>query len=215
MLWLFTLLLSSSLALHAQEPTDGYLQEVVKVVKQLRKGGDSVRNSAVSTLSATGSPKLTLMDEIRWGGKAADQSAEVKGAKAHRFRLNQVVARVYKQQNPQLETKSNMLNGNEKDIHYSAIEKSVKRGARLTYVVKGRQGAQDFVFVPFNSKSQYIVTMTTGQQTLRKEAVDVCHLHLDAVSARQPLYFSIDYLDDKANKDAVESFAIINYNPRK
>lgn len=214
-LWLVILLMSSSLLLHAQEQTDAYLQEVVKVVKQLRKGNDAVRNTAVATLSADKKPKMTLMDEIRWGGKEADKSAEVKGSKANRFKLNQVVARVYKNQNPVLETKSNMLNGNEIDIHYSAIEKSVKRGGQLVYVVKGRVGAQDFVFVPFNPKSQYVVTMYVGQQTIRKEAVDVCHIHLDAVSSRQPLYFSISYLEDKANKDAVESFAIINYNPRK
>ena len=56
---------------------------------------------------------------------------------------------------------------------------------------------------------------SVSRQAIRKEAVDVCHIHLDAVSSRQPLYFSISYLEDKANKDAVESFSIINYNPRK
>ena len=44
----------------AQEQTDNYLQEIAKVVKELRKSNNSTRNSAIVTLSAEQKPKVTL-----------------------------------------------------------------------------------------------------------------------------------------------------------
>ncbi len=198
----------------AQEQTDNYLQDIARVVKELRKSNNSTRNSAITTLSA--GQKLTLMDEIKWAGDEEEKTNEVKGAKGNRFKLNQVVAYVYKKQNHMLESKGDMLNGNEKDIHYSLIEKSIKRGGKATYQLKGRSGDQDFVFVPYNAKSIFVVTMyVDGKKVDRKEGPDACQIHLDGLSRRQTITFSINYLDDKANKDAIESFAILNYNQQK
>ena len=199
----------------AQNQTDSYLQDIMKVVKELRKSNNTVRNSVVNNLSKDGKPKITLMDEVQLSGDKEEKANEVKGAKGNRFKLNQVVSRVYKKQNHQLESKGNMLNGNEMDIHYSIIEKSVKRGGKVTYVLKGRSGDQDFVFIPFNPKTKYVIYMYTGKKEIRKEATDVCTIHLDDVSRKQPLQFSITYLNDKENKDLVESFAILNYNPQR
>ena len=198
----------------AQEQTDNYLQDIARVVKELRKSNNSTRNSAITTLSA--GQKLTLMDEIKWAGDEEEKANEGKGAKGNRFKLNQVVAYVYKKQNHMLESKGDMLNGNEKDIHYSLIEKSIKRGGKATYQLKGRSGDQDFVFVPYNAKSLFVVTMyVDGKKVDRKEGADTCQIHLDGLSRRQTITFSINYLDDKANKDAIESFAILNYNQQK
>ena len=108
-----------------------------------------------------------------------------------------------------------MLNGNEKDIHFSAIDKSVKRGGKLTYQISGRKGEQDFIFIPFNPKTKYVIYMNTGKEEIGKEATDVCTIHFDAISRKLPIEFSITYLDDKSNKDLVESFAILNYNRQK
>ena len=204
------------MASYAQAQTDSYLQNIAKVVKELRKSNNTTRNSVIATLSADQKPKVTLMDEIKWAGDEEEKANEVKGAKGNRFKLNQVVAYVYKKQNHQLESKSEMLNGNEKDIHYSIIEKSVKRGGKVTYQIKGRSGEQDFVFVPFNPKSKFVVTMyVDGTKVDRKEGSDVCQIHLSRLSNRQTIIFSINYLEDKANKDLVESFAILNYNQQK
>lgn len=215
-LLLLTFLLTASvMPSQAQEQADSYMQDITEIVKGLRKSSNSVRNSAIATLSANKNPKVTLMDEIKWAGNEEERANEVKGAKGNRFKLNQVIAYVYKKQNHQLESKSNMLNGNEKDIHYSLIEKSVKRGGKVTYEIKGRSGEQDFVFIPFNPKSKYVVYMYVGKKSIRKEASDVCIIHLDEISRKLPITFSINYLDDKDNKDTVESFAILNYNPQK
>ena len=200
----------------AQGQVDSYLQDMTKVVKELRKGSNVARNAAVSTLSADKKPKITLMDEVQWAGGAEEKANEVKGAKGNRFKLNQVIAYVYKKQNHQLETKSNMLNGNERDIHYCAIEKSVKLGGKLTYQIKGHAGSQDFVFVPFNPKTQYVVKVSVdGTLAGWKEATDVWQIHLPRLTRQQTITISIEYLNNKVNKDQVESFAILNYNPQK
>ena len=212
-----TLLLAAGAVFsQAQEQGKSYLQNITEVVKELRKNNNSVRNSAIATLSADNKPKITLMDEIRWAGDEEEKANEVKGNKGNRFKLNQVIAHVYKNQNHQLETKSDMLNGNEKDVHFSAIEKSVKRGGKVTYQIVGRNGEQDFIFVPFKKESKYVVTMYVDGKTVdRKEGTDVCQIHIDRLSSRQTITFSINYLADKVNKDLVESFAILNYNPQK
>ena len=108
----------------------------------------------------------------------------------------------------------------DKDMYY--IDKTMlirdldKRGGKVTYQIRGRSGVQDFVFVPFNPKSKYVVTMyVSGEKTHQKEGADICQIHLSRLSARQTIKFTINYLDDKANKDLVESFAIINYNQQK
>ena len=211
-----TLLLAAGAVFsQAQEQGKSYLQNITEVVKELRKSNNSVRNSAIATLSADNKPKITLMDEIRWAGGEEEKANEVKGNKGNRFKLNQVITHVYKNQNHQLESKSIMLNGNEKDIHFSAIEKSVKRGGKLTYQISGRKGEQDFIFIPFNPKTKYVIYMNTGKEEIGKEATDVCTIHFDEISRKLPIEFSITYLDDKSNKDLVESFAILNYNPQK
>ena len=215
--FVLTLLLTAgAMFSQAQELGKSYLQNITEVVKELRKSNNSVRNSAIATLSADNKPKITLMDEIRWAGDEEEKTNEVKGNKGNRFKLNQVITHVYKNQNHQLESKNIMLNGNEKDIHYSAIEKTVKKGGKVTYKIYGREGNQDFIFIPFNPKSKYVVTMYVDGKTVdRKEGTDVCQIHLDRLSSRQTIIFSINYLADKANKDLVESFAILNYNPQK
>jgi len=210
------LMLAGSLLIQAQEQMDNYLQDVVKAVKELRKNNNSVRNSAITTLSANGKPKITLMDEIKLVGNDHEKANEIKGAKGNFFKLNQVIAYIYKKQNHQLESKSNMLNGNEVGINYSAIEKSVKRGGMVTYQIKGRMGRQEFVFVPYHSNTKYQVTISVdGGEDISRVATDVCQIPLKRVYRNQAIYISIGYLDDKSNKDDVESFAILNYNPQK
>lgn len=202
-----------SVTTEAQEQNDNYLQDLAKVVKALRKDNQSVRESAIATLSDKDKPKITLMDEIRIEDE--DKNDKVKGAKGNRFKLNQIIAFVYKKQNHQLESKKIMLNGNEKDIHYSVIEKSVKRGTIVKYWLQGRIGEQEFIFIPYNPDTNYKVTMRIdNEEVINKLATGDCHIRLGKVRQWQTISFSIEYLEDKTNKDAVESFAILNYNPQ-
>ena len=209
---LLTMLLSVGFVL-VQAQTDSYLYEISKIVKEMRKDNNSVRNSAISRLSAASKPKVTLMDEIKWAGSEEEKANEVKGVKGNRFKLNQVITYVYKKQNQLLESKGDMLNGNELDIHYAVIEKSVKRGSKVTYMIKGREGMQTFFIIPHNPNSKYEVYMQ-GKCYKANDDGD-CHIPSFMVPRGQVITFSISYLDDKANKDLIESFAILNYNPQK
>ena len=209
---LLTMLLSVGCVL-VQAQTDSYLYEISKIVKEMRKDNNSVRNSAISRLSAASKPKVTLMDEIKWAGSEEEKTNEVKGVKGNRFKLNQVITYVYKKQNHLLESKGDMLNGNEMDIHYSVIEKSVKRGSNVTYMIKGREGMQTFFIIPHNPNSKYEVYMQ-GKCYKANDDGD-CHIPSFMVPRGQVITFSICYLDDKANKDLIESFAILNYNPQR
>lgn len=210
------LLMAGSILVQAQEQMDNYLQDIVKVVKELRKDNNSVRNSAITALSANGKPKITLMDEIKLVGNNNEKANEIKGAKGNFFKLNQVVAYIYKKQNHQLESKSNMLNGNEVGINYSVIEKSIKRGGMVTYQIKGRMGKQEFAFVPYHPNTKYQVTVSIdGKDEISRTANDVCYIPLKRVYHNQAIYITVGYLEDKSNKDAVESFAILNFNPQK
>lgn len=209
---LLTMLLSVGFVL-VQAQTDSYLYEISKIVKEMRKDNNSVRNSAISRLSAASKPKVTLMDEIKWAGSEEEKANEVKGVKGNRFKLNQVITYVYKKQNHLLESKGDMLNGNELDIHYAVIEKSVKRGSKVTYMIKGREGMQTFFIIPHNPNSKYEVYMQ-GKCYKANDDGD-CHIPSFMVPRGQVITFSISYLDDKANKDLIESFAILNYNPQK
>lgn len=212
---LFIILIAThALATEAQEPNGSYLQDIAKVVKGLRKDNDATRRSAIETLSEKNKPKITLMDEIRIEEK--DKTNEVKGTKGNRFKLNQIVAYVYKNQNHQLESKSNMLNGNEKGIYFSVIEKSMKRGTTVTYDLQGRKGEQEFVFIPYNPNTKYEVKVyIDDDEIINKPATGDCHIKLRSVWSLETISFSIRYLENNANKDAVESFAILNYNPSK
>ena len=209
---LLTMLLSVGCVL-VQAQTDSYLYEISKIVKEMRKDNNSVRNSAISRLSAASKPKVTLMDEIKWAGSEEEKTNEVKGVKGNRFKLNQVITYVYKKQNHLLESKGDMLNGNEMDIHYSVIEKSAKRGSNVTYMIKGREGMQTFFIIPHNPNSKYEVYMQ-GKCYKANDDGD-CHIPSFMVPRGQVITFSICYLDDKANKDLIESFAILNYNPQR
>lgn len=103
--FVLTLLLAAgAMFSQAQEQGKSYLQDITAIVKELRKSNNTVRNSAIATLSADNKPKITLMDEIRWAGDEEDKSNEVKGNKGNRFKLNLVITHVYKNQNHQLET---------------------------------------------------------------------------------------------------------------
>ena len=212
---LFTLFMAICLTtIHAQSQVDENLKELAEVVKQLRTGNKTTPNSVVAELSRDKKPKITLMDEIRIDKN--DKDNEVKGSKGNRFKLNQVIAYVYNNQNQKLESKRDVLNGNEKDIHYSAIEKTIKRGTSVTYMLSGRKGKQDFIIIPYNKKTEYTVSarVSGGQTVTGKKDNDDCRISLPPVTPRQTIYITITCSGSKGKDDA-ESFAILNYNPQK
>jgi hypothetical protein len=187
---------------YAQE--DANLKEMTKDLLAIRKAkaSNNVLNTAVLNWSASGKPKMTLMDEIR-----RDKDNEYRGNGANRFKMNQVVTHVYSRQNTGMVSKGDYFNSTEKDVYYSAIEKTIKKGCIATYTLVGHVGEQEFVFVSFNPNTQFTATVN-GVSTLSKDGVAV--VKLPKVEKEDTITFSI-----KNGPGSNESFVILNHNPQK
>ena len=107
------------LTCHAQE--DAYIVKMVDDLMAIRnaKASSDALNKTVIDWSMSSSPKITLMDEIK-----RDSENEYQGKSANKFKINQVVTHVYSRQNTGMVSKGDYFNSTEKDIYYSAIEKS-------------------------------------------------------------------------------------------
>ena len=195
--------LLTSVGSYAQE--DPHLQKLTNGLLQLRqaKSSDKVLNETVIDWSASGCPKLTLMDEIK-----RDESNEFRGKGANKFKVNQVVTHVYNRQNTGMVSKGDYFNSTEKDVFYSAIEKTVKKGCTVTYTLTGHIGEQEFVFVAFNPNAKFTAMVNNKQAAPANKSVQ--HLKIGRVKATDKIVFSITN-----NSSSNESFVILNHNPQK
>ena len=187
---------------HAQD--DANLKEMTKDLLAMRKAkaSNDVLNTVVLNWSASGKPKITLMDEIR-----RDKDNEYRGSGANRFKMNQVVTHVYSRQNTGMVSKGDYFNSTEKDVYYSAIEKTIKKGCTATYTLVGHIGEQEFVFVAFNPNTNFTATVN-GASAKSKDGVAV--VKLPKVEKEDAITFSI-----KNESGSNESFVILNHNPQK
>lgn len=187
---------------HAQD--DANLKEMTKDLLAMRKAkaSNDVLNTVVLNWSASGKPKITLMDEIR-----RDKDNEYRGSGANRFKMNQVVTHVYSRQNTGMVSKGDYFNSTEKDVYYSAIEKTIKKGCTATYTLVEHIGEQEFVFVAFNPNTNFTATVN-GASAKSKDGVAV--VKLPKVEKEDTITFSI-----KNGPSSNESFVILNHNPQK
>lgn len=207
-LMFFALLAFLSIGIQAQD--NQYLRELTQTVKKLRKARSKEQKQIIADLAMEKNPKIALMDDIEGGG------AEYDGPEANRFFMNQVFAFVYEKQNHKMESNSVFLSSKEKGINYSGIEKSIKKGGRVKYTIDGHKGRQEFVFIPYHPDTKYKVTISDDfRKPIEKEATDVYAIKYPNVGESETISITIEYLGSKSNKEAFESFAILNYNPQK
>ena len=189
----------------AQE--DAHLKLLTDNLVQLRKSKASSDelNKAVINWSATGCPKITLMDEIK-----RDDNNEYRGNGANKFKMNQIVTHVYNRQNTGMVSKGDYFNSTEKDIFYSAIEKTIKKKSTVRYVVTGHIGIQEFVFMSFSPNTTFTAKVNDipAQPVSGKQGV-LC-VKLPNVEKDSKIVFTITN-----DSDANESFVILNHNPQK
>lgn len=196
-------LLLTAMVCPAQD--DAHLRTLTEGVIQLRKAGASTKalNQKVIAWSAQGMPKITLMDEI-----ARDRQNEYKGEGANRFRMNQIVIHVYHRQNTGMTSKGDYFNSTEKDIFYSAIEKTVKARSTATYTITGHAGKQEFAVVAFSPSTDFAVSV--GRKTAKSTTRGVVTVKTAKVSREDSITLTITN-----NSDRPESFVILNHNPQK
>ena len=145
------------------------------------------------------------MDEIKL------DPGEYRGKDVFKFKMNQVVYHVHSRQNTNMVSKGDYFNSNEKNVHYSAIEKTEKRGHTVTYTITGHAGKQEFVFVAFNPKAELDVSVNNVRAKSLGDGVWV--IDLNHVKAHDTITLSVS-LSAKASAK-YESFVILNHNPQK
>jgi len=181
---------------------DVHLQQLTQGVISLRKAASKARNTLVADWSREQMPKITLMDDI---GRVP---SEARGKGCNPFMLNQVVTYVYSRQNTSMSSKGDYFNSTEKDIYYSAIEKTVKPHQTATYTLSGHIGHQQFMFITFNPKAK--VAFSVNGHPGRDQGNGVTFVDLGQVSKRDVITISITNHSTKA-----ESFVILNHNPQR
>lgn len=206
-LLLATIGLLTSISTSAQD--DVHLKKLTEGVLQLRnaKSSSDALNKAVIDWSKSGSPKITLMDEIN-----KDPNNEFRGNGANKFKMNQVVTHVYNRQNTGMVSKGDYFNSTEKDVFYSAIEKTIKKNCTVTYTLTRHIGVQEFVFISFNPKTEFYANVTVNGKAVesQKSEKGVISLKLPKVKKEDKIVLTI------ANKSGSnESFVILNHNPQK
>ena len=197
--------LLTSINCFAQE--DNYLKRLTDdlIILRKAKASSDALNNAVINWSVSGSPKITLMDEIK-----RDENNEYRGSGANKFKMNQLVTYVYNRQNTGMVSKGDYFNSTEKDVYYSAIEKTVKKGCTVTYTITGHIGVQEFVFMSYDSKTKFSAKVNDKPALPVAGKNGILCIKLPNVEKEETIVFSITN-----NSDANESFVILNHNPQK
>lgn len=186
---------------------DAHLKKITEGVLQLRKAkaSNDALNKTVLDWSASGKPKITLMDDIK-----RDPNNEYRGNGANKFKMNQVVTHVYNRQNTGMVSKGDYFNSTEKDVYYSAIEKTIKKGSTVSYTLIGHIGVQEFVFISFNPNTKFSAKVNGEDAKPVSGKAGVLSLKLPKVNKEDKIVFSIIN-----HSDSNESFVILNHNPQK
>jgi len=190
---------------YAQE--DANLKKMADDLLAVRKANASnnALNKIVLDWSASGKPKITLMDEIQ-----RDNKNEYKGSGTNKFKINQVVTHVYSRQNTGMVSKGDYFNSTENDIYYSAIEKTIKKGCTATYTLTGHAGKQEFVFMAYNPKTKFSAKVNGDSALSVPGKTGMLWIKLPKVNKEDKITFSITN-ESSSN----ESFVILNHNPQK
>lgn len=189
----------------AQSIADKHLAKMTEDVKTIRKkkASKGILNQTVLNWSAAGQPKVTLMDEIK-----RDEN-EYRGKDVFKFKMNQVVYHVHNRQNTKMVSKGDYFNSNEQNVHYSAIEKTVKRGKTVTYKISGHAGKQEFVVIAYNPKARLTVKVNSKPAESMGDGVWISSLP----RVNGPIVVSVTL--DSMDSAQYESFVILNHNPQR
>ena len=105
-------------------------------------------------------------------------------------------------------SKGNFLNSTEKDVYYSAVEKTIKKNRTARYSLTGHIGHQEFVFVSFNPKSKFAVTVD-GKEA-REIEPGVKYVDIGSVNKEKVIVITLTNYSSRN-----ESFVILNHNPQR
>ena len=196
----------------AQHIFDDELQSLVAVVKMLRNSNENTFNQASKLLASD--EKWTPMSEL--GVRQSTECLPVDRVAG--FKLNRILSKV-EGSRKFVYTHGDMLNGEDERYNYSLYERSVKAGQNVSYRLKGREGTQIFVLIPFHGEQSGL----SGEIQLEQE--DPVVFQLENETDRDVMSARIVSSELTREKEVVltirngssenQSFVLINYNSRK
>lgn len=181
------------------------LLSLMDLVKTLRSGSENAYNKAVATLRAD--KNWTTMNETGNLQKSECRPSDnIPGFKLNRILVNAERNRKH------VSTHGDMLNGEDSRFQYSLYERSLKKGGKATYSLKGRSGAQTFILVPFLPKKGSLAVTINGKvyKQDHPDGTMVCPVSSDMIKSDEKVTISVE------NKSGGPlAFVIINHNSRK
>ncbi len=194
----------------AQSATDDKeLSSLIDVVKLLRVSNETNFNKATQIL--TSDTKWTPMDEtgaVR-EGKECKASEKVPG-----FKLNRILSKVNGSRK-YVSTHGDMVNGEDTRYDYSLYERALKGKTEVKYQLKGREGRQVFVIVPYNASAKLEVAIECNGKRVVKGTPNPDGSVVVSWGKGVPSKSQVFTLSIKNNESSSQSIVIINHNTRK
>lgn len=187
---------------------DRELAALVDIVKMLRESNETNFRKATDIL--TSDMKWTPMDETG----AVRDGVECKASEnVPRFKLNRILSRVDGSRK-YVSTHGDMVNGEDTRYDYSLYERALRPKAKVEYALKGREGRQTFIVVPYNTTAKLDVSIViNGKKIVGQSEADgtvVVNVDKNLPVKTDKLNLSIS---NKTNLP--QAFVIINHNTRK
>lgn len=187
---------------------DKELTYLIDVVEMLRVSSKTNFDKATRILA--GDTKWTPMNETGVVREGIECKASEKVAG---FKLNRILTKVDGERKF-VTTHGDMVNGEDCRYDYSLYERALKAKAQVNYTLKGREGKQTFVIIPYNSSAKFEAYIECdGNRIAHKQGRDgtIIVTWDDGVPTKEQEFV----LSIKNNTNSSQSFVIINHNTRK
>lgn len=187
---------------------DKELTMLLDVVKMLRVTNETTYNKALEILK--NDSQWTPMDET--GAVRADVECKAS-EKVPGFKLNRILTKVDSDR-IYVSTHGDFVNGTSAKYDYSLYERALKPNKEVAYRLKGREGQQVFVLVPYNCNAKFEVTVQSGGKTAigtrNQEGIVVVEFCDEVKSDNYDFVVKV-----RNTMRTSQSFVIINHNTRK
>lgn len=197
--------LSFSLAAQPAE-MDGEMEYLVGIVRLLGKQNESAYQEACRLLSSD--TKWTPMNET-----GAFQAGECPPSdRLSGFKLNRALTSVAGKRK-YVSSHGDMLNGEDERYDYSLYERSVRAGQTVRYELKGREGNQLFILIPFTGMG-LSGSVTVGDEkpvpfTSGGDGTMMARLHSPTLKKNQTVTITV------MGGLQSQAFVLLNHNTRK
>jgi len=198
-----------ALAFSAQAQTmDEELSSLVSVVKMLRDGSSASYSKVADYLKKDS--KWTPMNETGTVKAQECRPSEI----SKRFKLNRILSQV-DEGRKFVATHGDMLNGEDERYNYSLYERSVKATATVEYTLKGREGRQTFVIVPYLASGSGLsaeITLANGKTEKFQSGADGILIYESSTAslARE----DVIRISVANASGANQAFVLLNHNTR-